>query len=188
MLISCFRACLVVLALVADPGTMAAGSPPAAASERRADDPANWPLYGRTAEEQHYSPLEQIDARNIGRLGLAWSMDLDAGNSVSAPLAVDGVLYFAVGYSIVHAVDAATGKPLWTYDPGAAVAAGRKLRQGWGIRGIAYWDHKIYVGTHDGRLLAIDASTGKPVWSVVTIPANDARFISGPPRVFNGKV
>ena len=149
---------------------------------------ADWPVYGRTADEQHYSPLEQIDARTIDRLSLAWSIDLDAGNPVSAPLAVDGVLYYAVGYSVVHAVEAATGRALWTYDPKVAEVAGRKLRQGWGTRGIAYWDHKIYVGTHDGRLLAIDAASGKPVWSVVTLDANDARFISGPPRVFNGKV
>src|SRR5262245_57658337 len=164
------------------------GAEAMAAAPVGSNDGADWAVYGRTADEQHYSPLDQVDARNIGRLALAWSVDLDPGNSVTAPLAVDGVLYVAVGYSVVHAFDAATGKPLWTYDPKVTEVAGRKLRQGWGIRGIAYWDHKIYVGTHDGRLLAIDAGSGKPAWSVMTLPANDARFISGAPRVFDGKV
>src|SRR5262245_40745891 len=80
-----------------------------AAASAGSQDGADWAVYGRTADEQHYSPLDRIDARNIQRLALAWSVDLDPGNSVTAPLAVDGVLYVAVGYSIVHAFDAATG-------------------------------------------------------------------------------
>ncbi|MGE0667747.1 MAG: PQQ-dependent dehydrogenase, methanol/ethanol family [Sphingomonadales bacterium] len=163
------------------------GSPPDAA-EDAFSDPDNWTSFGRTAGEQHFSPLDEIDTDTVSRLGLAWSMDLPVGNSVTAPVAADGVLYFATFYSVVHAVDAATGKLLWTHDPKAAEAAGHKLRSGWGIRGIAYWEGKIYTGTHDGRLLALDAATGKQVWSAMTIDTADARFISGPPRVFNGKV
>jgi quinohemoprotein ethanol dehydrogenase len=106
----------------------------------------------------------------------------------TAPLAVDGVLYFAAGYSIVHAMDAQTGELLWRFDPGAAEAAGMKLRGGWGIRGIAFWKGKVYTGTHDGRLIALDAETGKPVWSVQTLDPDDASYITGPPWVFNGKV
>ena len=150
--------------------------------------PGNWESFGRTAGEDHYSPLAQITDKNIKRLKLAWSMDLPVGNSVTAPLAVDGTLYFASGYSIVHAVDALTGKLLWQYDPKAAEAAGRKLRQGWGIRGLAYSNGKLYVGTHDGRLIAIDAKTGKLVWSVLTVDPGDVRFISGAPRAFNNKI
>src|SRR5678815_5214731 len=78
------RACLLVIAFVQ--GTVAVATVDAAtAADTRVDNPANWDAYGRTADQQHYSPLEQIDARNIGRLGLAWSMDLDAGNPVSEP-------------------------------------------------------------------------------------------------------
>ncbi len=151
-------------------------------------DPDNWVGFGRTAGEQHYSPLADINADTVGKLGLAWSMDLDVGNSVTAPIAVDGVLYFASGYSIVHAVDAATGKLLWRYDPKVPEVAGRKMRQGWGSRGIAYWNGKVYTGAHDGRLIAIDAKTGKPLWSAMTVDKDDVRFVSGPPRVFDGKV
>ncbi len=71
---------------------------------------------------------------------------------------------------------------------GRAGRAGDKLRGGWGSRGIAYWMGKVYVGTQDGRLIAIDARTGKQVWSVLTVDPKDARYITGPPRVFNGKV
>src|SRR5262249_20174229 len=86
------------------------------------------------------------------------------------------------------ALDAARGRLLWTYDPQVPQTAGHKLRPGWGIRGIALWRGKIFTGTQDGRLIAIDARTGKPVWSTLTIEPGDSRYINGPPFVFNGKV
>lgn len=151
-------------------------------------DPNNWAGFGRTGGEQHFSPLDAIDTDNVGKLGLVWSMDLPAQNSVSAPLAIDGILYTATGYTVVRAIDAATGKLLWEYDSKAAEASGRKLRQGWGIRGLAYGEGKIFVGTHDGRLLAINAATGQLTWSSRTLPLDNASFISDPPRYFAGKV
>ena len=152
-------------------------------------DGTNWASYGRTFSENHYSPLSQINDGNIEQLGLAWYYDVPKVMSTfSAPLAVDGVLYFAVGYSVIYAMDAVTGKLLWTYDPKAPQASGTKLRAGWGMRGIAYWGNRIYTGTHDGRLIAIDAKSGKPVWSVMTIEPNDGRYLTSPPWVFNGKV
>ena len=151
-------------------------------------DGRNWAAYGRTYDETHFSPLTEINADTIARLGLAWSLDLEPQNVLSTPLAVDGVIYLAVGYSIVHAVDARSGKLLWRHDPGVAKRAGVKLRTGWGIRGLAYWKGHLYVGTHDGRLIALDARDGKERWSVQTIDPNDGSFVSGPPRVFNDKV
>jgi quinohemoprotein ethanol dehydrogenase len=152
-------------------------------------DGSNWLAYGRTFSEQRFSPLDQINDRTIDRLKLAWSLDLDTfGHSQSSPLAVDGVLYFAVGYAWVHAVDARTGKLLWKYDPQTTKVAPQKLKMGWGIRGIAFWKGRVYTGTTDGRLLAIDAKTGKLAWSVQTVPLDDVRYITGAPRVFNGKV
>lgn len=151
-------------------------------------DPNNWTGFGRTGGEQHYSPLDSIDSANVAKLGLVWAMDLPPQNSVSAPLAIDGVIYTATGYTVVRAIDAVTGKLLWEYDSKAAEASGRKLRQGWGIRGLAYGEGKLFVGTHDGRLLAIDAKTGALAWSSRTLPIDNASFISGPPRYFAGKV
>jgi quinohemoprotein ethanol dehydrogenase len=158
------------------------------AAAAQTPDPNDWPVYGRTAAEQHHSPLEAINQKNVERLGLAWYRDLDVGNPVSAPVEVDGVLYFGVGYSIIHAVDATTGKLIWRYDPGVPDVAGRKLRVGWGIRGIAYSGGKVFTGTNDGRLIAIDAASGRAVWTAATVEPGDSRFISGPPRVFDGKV
>jgi quinohemoprotein ethanol dehydrogenase len=151
-------------------------------------DGANWAAFGRTYDEGHFSPLDEINQGNVGRLKLAWYYDLPMGNSVSGPLAVDGVLYTATGYSVVRAFDGATGKLLWEHDTHAAEAAGNKLRQGWGIRGLAYWNNRIFVGTQDGRLIALQASDGQEIWSQITVGKDDVRFISGPPRVFDGKV
>src|SRR5262245_36132838 len=122
---------------------------PTTSAERLSDqgDGADWPGYGRTFGEQHFSPLTQIDARNVQQLGLEWSLDLPTGNSVSATLAVDGTLYFVTGYSIVQATDATTGRERWRYDPKVHEVAGKKLRFAWGSRGLASWDGKLYVGT-----------------------------------------
>src|SRR5882757_1279683 len=148
----------------------------------------DWPGYGRTFGELHYSPLAQINSSNVSKLGLAWWMDLGQDNSVTQPIAVNVVLYFACGYSVIHAVDARNGKLLWVFDPHAAEAAGINLRLAWGSRGIAWWNDKIYTGTLDGRLIAVDAKTGKLVWSVQTIDKSTARYITGAPAVFDGKV
>jgi len=164
------------------------GSTPPAGQLSDGSDGSDWPGYGRTFGQQHYSPLADIDAGNVGDLGLAWSMDLPLGNTATQPIAVDGILYFATGLSIVHAVDAATGKQLWEYDPEVGKVAGMNLRLGWGVRGVAWWDGKIYVGTQDGRLIAIDAKAGKPVWTAQTYTPDLAAFISGAPRVLNGRV
>ncbi|MGO9425792.1 MAG: PQQ-dependent dehydrogenase, methanol/ethanol family [Steroidobacteraceae bacterium] len=151
-------------------------------------DGTDWPAYGRTFSESRFSPLSQVNDSNVSRLGLAWSLDLDVTNSITAPVEAGGVIYLAAGYSIVHAIRAADGHLLWRYDPKAAQRSGRKLRAGWGIRGLALWKDKVYVGTQDGRLLALAAGTGQLVWSVQTLdPANGA-FISGAPRAFNGKI
>jgi quinohemoprotein ethanol dehydrogenase len=151
-------------------------------------DARNWASIGRTAAETHYSPLTEINRETVGRLRLAWTLDLDVSNAQSTPLAVDGVLYVAAGYSMVFAVDALTGKVLWKYDPLVLPVAGRKLRAGAGVRGLAYSAGRLFVGTHDGRLIAIDAKKGIEVWSTPTLDANDSTFISGAPRVFSGKV
>ena len=151
-------------------------------------DGKDWPGYGRTFGEQHYSPLSQIDRQTVGRLGLVSYYDLDPINSATQPIAVDGVVYFGAGFSIVHAVDARTGKLLWKHDPKAASKSGPALRIGWGSRGIASWNGKIYTGTHDGRLIALDAKTGKELWSAQTFDPQEPWYISGAPRIFDGKV
>jgi quinohemoprotein ethanol dehydrogenase len=148
----------------------------------------DWPAYGRTFSESRFSPLRQINDSNVSRLGLVWSLDLDVTNSITAPVEAGGVIYLAAGYSIVHAIRATDGRLLWRYDPKVPEASGQKLRAGWGIRGLALWQDKVYVGTQDGRLLALAAGTGELIWSVQTLDPKNGAFISGAPRAFNGKI
>lgn len=169
---------------------MLAGAQAAAPSEhiRFADDNdgRDWTAWGRSFSEQRFSPLDQINRDSVSRLGLAWSLDFDGiWNVSSQPLAVDGVIYTAVGYSHVHAIDAVSGEVLWQYDP---KVSSRKMRMAWGSRGLAYWDGKLYTGVQDGRLFALDAKTGELLWETLTTEPGDNRYITGAPRVFNGKV
>jgi quinohemoprotein ethanol dehydrogenase len=166
----------------------AAGAGPSAQRLLDDGDGRDWAAYGATYGEQHYSPLTSINDHDVGKLKLAWYMDLQPGNPATQALAVGGVLYFAVGYSVVHAVDAATGTLLWKYDPEVAKQMGGDFPNGWGSRGIAWWDGKIYTATLDGRLIAIDAKTGKLFWSTQTLDRSAGYYITGPPFAFDGKI
>ena len=152
------------------------------------NDGKDWPGAGRTYGERHYSPLSEIDKDSVSRLGLAWSVDLAPGYSVTQPIAVEGILYFASGQGVLNAVDIRTGKQIWTYDPEVWKGDQIKLRTAWGSRGVAWWDGNIFIGTLDGRLISIDARTGKQNWSVQTTRKGDGQFITGAPRAFDGKV
>src|SRR6202521_5049117 len=152
-------------------------------------EPGNWMSHGRTYSEQRFSPLKQIDHRNIGQLGLAWSVDLDTRRGQEAtPVVVDGVMFFTTAWSKVYAVKAATGEQLWSYDP--------KVPPEWAVnaccdvvnRGVAVWRGKVFVGTLDGRLVALDAARGKLIWETLTIDRNFRYTITGAPRVVKGKV
>ncbi len=166
------------------------GSAPQPAESRFLDSAsgADWPGPGRTYGEQHYSPLVQVNSGNVSNLGLVWSLDLDVGNSVTQPIEVEGVLYFVTGTGILQAVDAVRGRRLWSYDARVWDHETDKMRSAWGTRGVSWWNGAIYFGTLDGRLIAVDARTGKNRWSVETTQKGDGRFITGAPRVFDGKV
>ena len=150
----------------------------------------NWLTYGRTHSEQRYSPLDEINVDTIGKLGLAWSMEIpNGGNMVATTLAVDGVLYVTSQWSVVTAVNARTQKVLWKYDPEVIANAGDTLRVLWGTsRGVAYWEGKIFIAAGDGRLIAVDAKTGKKIWSTMTVEPGSFYYVTGAPRAFNGKV
>ncbi|HMM76950.1 MAG TPA: PQQ-dependent dehydrogenase, methanol/ethanol family [Gammaproteobacteria bacterium] len=151
---------------------------------------ANWLSYGRTYSEQRYSPLAQIDAGNVAKLGLDWALPLPSDRTLNAsPIVVDGVLYFSGSYSVVRAVDAASGKLLWTYDPKVLEHAGDRQRIFWDSnRGVAYWKGKVFVATGDGRLNAIDAATGRELWSAQTTDPKLPLYINGAPRAFRDKI
>ncbi|MCZ6772755.1 MAG: PQQ-dependent dehydrogenase, methanol/ethanol family [Proteobacteria bacterium] len=178
---------LMAIALLAGTSAVPAFDPSDLADD---SDGKNWLAYGRTYGEQRYSPLKQINDENIERLGLAWSVELPGETHlVSTPLVIDGVIYFAGSYSKVWAIDARTQTVLWSHDPETIEHAGAKLRVLWGTsRGLAYWNDKIYAATGDGRLIALDAATGKVLWSQMTVESDSAFYITGAPRAFKGKV
>lgn len=156
------------------------------------DQGGEWRAYGRDYSEQRYSPLTQVTDKNAGQLKLDWYLDMPDSKALAAtPLVVDGVMYFTASQSIVMAVDAITGSVLWRYDPQVLERLRDKkhMRFNWGTnRGLAFWKGRVYVGTFDGRLIALDAKSGKESWSVQTFDPKEPRYITGAPRVFKDMV
>ncbi len=150
----------------------------------------NWLTYGRTYDEHRFSPLQQINATSVSGLKPAWHFDLpvDARAQESTPLIIDGVMYVTSAWSHVYALDAATGTPKWSYDPKVPGHTGVDACCDVVNRGLAAWQGRLYLGTLDGRLVALDSATGKPVWEVRTIPEGSRATITGAPRVIKGKV
>ncbi len=151
---------------------------------------ANWCSHGGTHDESNYSALNQINSSSIDRLGLAWSLDLKGEVSLEAtPLAIDGKLYFTGSASDVYAVDALTGRMLWKYDPEVWKYRPEHLKLIWGInRGVAYSNGKVFVGSQDGRLIALNATTGALLWDVKTVADDSLQTITGAPWAIKGKV
>ena len=154
-----------------------------------AGDGANWLSHGRTADEQRNSPLTAVNDRTVAGLGLAWSSDLDTARGQEAtPIVVDGVMYVSTAWSMVKAYDAATGAPLWSYDPEVPREKLVDVCCDAVNRGVAVYKGKVFVATIDGRLVALNADTGKVVWDKLTIPANSHMAITGAPRIVKGRV
>jgi PQQ-dependent dehydrogenase (methanol/ethanol family) len=150
---------------------------------------AEWLSYGKGYSEQRFSPLDKINTGNVGQLGLAWyaQFDTDRGQEAT-PLMVDGVLYTTTAWSKAYAFDAKTGKQLWAFDPKVEGAKGFNACCDVVNRGVAVWKGKVYLGTIDGRLIALDAKTGQPAWSVQTTDTSKPYTITGAPRVVKDKV
>ncbi len=148
----------------------------------------DWPGFGGDGREQHYSPLTEVSAQNVSKLGLAWHYELESGFTVSAPVEAQGKLFVTTGHSHIRAFDAASGKLLWDYDAGVRQIVNDSLHLGWGNKGLAYWNGRVVIATADGRVIAIDANTGKPLWEQREYAIDEIRYTFGAPRVFGGKV
>ncbi|MGH9738455.1 MAG: PQQ-dependent dehydrogenase, methanol/ethanol family [Candidatus Acidiferrales bacterium] len=165
---------------------------------------SEWLTYGHDYGDTHYSPLKQIDTKNANKLGLAWyfQTDSDTGTEEANPVIANGTMYVTTAWDLLYALDARTGKLKWSWDPkighmnfprGSAgnpdrVRTGPSLCCGPGNRGVAIYGGKVYIGTLDARLVALDAETGKVVWDVRTAGANTDYSITGAPRVIRGNV
>jgi len=149
----------------------------------------NWLVLGGDFGSQHYSPLRQINARNAGRLGLAWVLDIDSPMGLATePIVVDGTIYATASLDRVFAVDAASGRLLWKFDPHVRLNV---MRNSWAARtnrGAAVYRGKVYFGTGDCRLIALDAATGRELWSSPVCVDATQTGITGAPTVGDGKV
>ena len=150
----------------------------------------DWPTHGLDYAETRFSRLTQINADNVKALGLVWAYDLESQRGVEAtPVVVDGVMYVSASWSVVHAVDVRNGKRLWTFDPDVPREAGYKGCCDVVNRGVAVYKGRVYVATYDGRLVALDAVSGRVVWIRDTIIDRSRSYtITGAPRVYRDKV
>lgn len=174
--------------------TKAAALAPAQVNKARLansdNEPQNWYNIHRGSASDHYSPLDQINEKNVSELGFAWAYDTNTARGLEAtPVVVDGVMYTSGAWGQVYAVDARTGKELWTFDPEVPGEWGRRPCCDIVNRGVTVWHGKVYVASLDARLFALDSTSGKVVWVADTLIDHD-RFqpSTGAPQIAGGKV
>ena len=186
-------AVLMAIAMAAPPGARAQTPPPVDDARLRntAKQSSEWLTYGFTPAETRYSPAQLINASNVARLGLAWSYDVGrgGGGQEATPLFSNGTLYGITNWSIVFAVDARTGKEKWRWDPEVNQEKVRpKICCGVVQRGVALYQGLVIAPTIDGRLIALEADTGRPVWESRVSYAQENYTITMAPRIAKGKV
>ncbi len=152
-------------------------------------EPGSWLTAGRNYQETRFSPLNQVNDKNVQQLGLSWwaPIDTERGQE-STPVVVDGVMYLTTAWSMVKAYDINSGALLWAYDPKIDRTKGADACCDVVNRGVAAWNGKIYLGALDGRLIALNSRTGEPVWEVQTTDTELPYTITGVPRIVKGKV
>jgi quinohemoprotein ethanol dehydrogenase len=153
-------------------------------------EPGTWLTGGRDYQQSYYSPLDQINTGNVDQLGYAWHYDLDSEHGYEAtPLVVDGVMYGSGPKGTTFALDAASGEPLWTFEPGIDTGFVRKVCCGVVNRGLALWDDKVFVASLDGYLYALDRADGSVVWKADTFTDRQRGYtITGAPYIANDLV
>jgi quinohemoprotein ethanol dehydrogenase len=198
---TCHQSCAKLL-LIALP--LLAGAPMAGAQQAAVVDstvlknagtpndrfPGSWLAYGKSLSETRYSPLKQIDTANVKRLGLAWSYVVGpgGGNQEGTPLVWNNTIYGITSWSMVYALDGRTGKEIWRWDPQVNQSAVRAVTNLIVNRGIALYNGMILAPSIDGRLFALNALTGKPVWETRVAYGQDGYYLTMAPRIAGGKV
>lgn len=149
-------------------------------------DPNNWPEYHRTGHAWRYSPLSDINKSNVAKLEVAWIHQ--PGNIThglqATPIVLDGVLYYVGAYNNVYAVNAATGKTVWHFQPKLDPVSNDVFYIA-ASRGVTVGRGKVFLGTLDGRFIALDQKSGKPVWEtqLTNLKKEYGALFSSPPQL-----
>ena len=152
---------------------------------------AEWPHYGGDQANTRYSTLEQINTDTVKNLRVAWMHSLGSLESQqSTPLIVGNTMYVttSTGPKYVFALDAKTGKQLWKYEPELPDDYKSTVCCGLDNRGVAYANGKVFVGRLDAKLVALDAKTGKELWTVTVADYKPGHAITSPPLVYKNLV
>src|SRR5215510_10208876 len=145
--------------------------------------PGEWLTWRRTYDDLGFSPLTQITKENVKNLRVAWSLTLPAGPNEATPLVHDGVVFVHSYNDNVQALDATTGDELWHYS--------RKLPEGTRAavkKNMSLYSNKLFVGTSDLHVVALDVKTGSVVWDEPVAASSDGLQLTGGPLVARGKV
>jgi len=147
--------------------------------------PEEWLTAGRDFGKGHYSPLAQINVQTVDRLGFAWDYDTHTNRGLEAtPIVVDGVMYTSGSTGKAYALDAKTGKELWSFDPKSDLRVNREACCDEVNRGVAVWKGRVYVASFDGNLFALDAASGSVLWKADTITNKKVGYtVTGAPEV-----
>ncbi|MET0279760.1 MAG: PQQ-dependent dehydrogenase, methanol/ethanol family [Steroidobacteraceae bacterium] len=179
----------VMAALAGCKPAAVAGAPPGQVDAARlaniAAEPGQWLTTGRDGGKTHYSPLDQINHETVARLGFAWELKTGTNRGMQAtPVVVDGVMYTSGVAGRVYAVNAATGAQLWQFEPPLQLRNARGSCCDIVNRGVAVWNGKVYVGSFEGGLYALDAKDGKVLWQVDTFIDHERAYsITGAPQI-----
>jgi quinohemoprotein ethanol dehydrogenase len=170
-----------------------AAAPNFSAADLSALPNADWPTVGGSLRNERYSPLNQIDTSNVSQLKGVWRTHLDGSgvgakySAESQPVVYKGVMYVTTGEDDAFAVSVATGKILWSYKSGIS----QKITTvccGWLNRGVAIGDGRVYFGQLDGKVLALDQMTGKPLWTKQLVHWQLGQTITAAPIYVDGTI
>jgi len=169
-------------------------APAFSASQLSAPPGRDWITHGGSVKNQRYSSLDEISTSNVGKLKLAWKTHLDGSGAAkqysqeATPLVYDGVMYISTGNDDVFALDAATGKHLWTYRSHIPVKTITTVCCGFSNRGVALGDGKVFIAQIPGQLVALDQTTGGVLWKSWNTRWQEGGTLTSAPLYYDGKV